>query len=101
MQRDSFKNIINSGKPVLIDFYADWCGPCKVQAPVLKKLKAMLGNSTRVIKIDVDKNKAIASKLKVLSIPTVMIFHRGKLIWRASGVQSLGALKKKLMDLVS
>ncbi len=97
----SFQDLINSDTPVLIDFYADWCGPCKAFAPVLDNLKHEMGESTRVVKIDVDKNPDIAGKLQVRSIPTVMIFQNGDLKWRAQGAQSLPAMKAQLEPLIA
>jgi thioredoxin 1 len=96
MSKTNFQKLIDSEKPVLIDFYADWCGPCKAFAPVLKELKQQVGDQVRVIKIDVDKNPNIAGQLQVRSIPTVMIFQKGQLKWRAQGGQSLEAMKQQL-----
>ncbi len=96
MSKSSFEDIINSEKPVLIDFYADWCGPCKAQTPILEELKSDMGEAIRIVKIDVDKNTAIAQKLQVQSIPTLMIFRKGELKWRSMGVHSLPQLKQQL-----
>ena len=100
-QTTSFKDLINSEEPVLIDFYADWCGPCKAFAPILDELKQEMANEVRVVKIDVDANQAIAQKLGVRSIPTVMIFQKGELKWRAQGLQSLSTLQQQLGPLVA
>ncbi len=99
MKKTSFSDLINSPKPVIIDFYADWCGPCKVFHPILDELKEEMGAKIRVIKIDVDKNQALSSKLQVRSIPTVMIFQNGEAKWRAAGVQSLQTLKSELANI--
>ena len=99
MSKSSFKDIINSQTPVIIDFYADWCGPCKAFAPILSQLKKEMGDKARVLKIDVDKNQVLAQKLQVQSIPTVMIFQNGELKWRAMGVQTLHTLKQQLAQL--
>lgn len=100
MAKTTFKDIIDSDKPVLIDFYADWCGPCKAVTPVIDKLKAELGDRIRVVKIDVDRNQELSQKLQIFSIPTLMIFQNGELKWRAMGVQTLAVLKQQLEALV-
>jgi thioredoxin 1 len=93
----SFKDIINSDKPVLVDFSATWCGPCKTMVPILDKLKKIVGDSATVIKIDVDKNPQAASAYKVQSVPTLMIFKNGELKWRQSGVVQANELQMLLM----
>lgn len=90
----TFSEIINQEKPVLVDFYADWCAPCKMQAPMLKELKEKLGDKVSIIKIDVDKNRKLASKFKVMSVPTLIIFKKGEAKWRQSGVFPSDELEK-------
>jgi thioredoxin 1 len=84
--KDSFNNIINSGTPVLVDFHADWCGPCKMLAPILKQVKEEMGNALKIVKIDVDKNQSLASTYQVRGVPTMLLFKNGKQVWRQSGV---------------
>ena len=84
--KDNFNTIINSGTPVLVDFFADWCGPCKMLAPILKQVKDEIGEHIKIIKIDVDKNQPLASKYQVRGVPTMILFKEGKQLWRQSGV---------------
>jgi thioredoxin 1 len=87
MPRKSFSDLINSpGMPVLVDFYADWCGPCKTMAPILQQVAAQREGKLRVIKIDIDKNPAVAQQYQVRSIPTLILFRQGQPVWRQSGV---------------
>jgi thioredoxin 1 len=93
-KKATFKDILRTDKPVLVDFAAEWCGPCKMQKPILKQLVSKMGSKARVVTIDVDKNKSIASKYRVMSVPTLAIFKNGKLVWREAGVKQLGQLEK-------
>lgn len=83
-----FKDIINSKKPVLVDFYATWCGPCQALSPVIGEVKKELGTKMKVIKIDVDKKKSISNKYKIRTLPTLAIFQNGEILWRASGMKT-------------
>ncbi len=89
----SFKEIINSSTPVLVDFHATWCGPCKVLSPILKSFKNEMGDKVKVIKIDVDKNQALAGAYNVKGVPTVIMFKDGEVKWRKSGVLQLEEMK--------
>ena len=93
---EKFEDLIKSDKPVLIDFFATWCGPCKMMHPVLEDLAGKIGDDARIIKIDIDKNEQLASSYDVRSVPTLMIFRNGELKWRAAGVHSAADLEEKL-----
>ncbi|HNE28884.1 MAG TPA: thioredoxin [Saprospiraceae bacterium] len=88
----TFAELMKSDRPVLIDFYADWCAPCRAMKPVLDDVKARLGENVNIYKIDVDKNQALAARFNIRSIPTLMIFNKGNAVWRKSGMASSAEL---------
>lgn len=94
----SFDQIINSEKPVLIDFYATWCGPCQMLAPILKEVKDSLGERVSILKVDVDKNQELAAMQQVRGVPTMMLFQKGKQLWRQSGVLSKEEIIKNILE---
>jgi thioredoxin 1 len=89
---ETFGSIIKGDKPVLVDFFATWCGPCKMMPPILEKVHQQMGEQVRIIKIDVDRNQQLATELNVSSVPTLAIFKNGEIKWRQPGVQQAGAL---------
>jgi thioredoxin 1 len=93
----TFQDIISSDKPVLVDFFATWCGPCQTLSPILKEVKDSLGENISIIKIDVDKNQALATQYQVRGVPTMILFYQGKQVWRQSGVLS----KQQLLQTIS
>ncbi len=93
---ETFGTIIKGDKPVLVDFFATWCGPCKMMHPILEQVSKQLGDEVRIVKIDVDKNQQLASQLQVSSVPTLAIFKNGEIVWRQPGVQPANLLAEKL-----
>ena len=94
----TFHEIINQNKPVLVDFFATWCGPCKAMQPVLDELKSRVGESASIIKIDVDKNQQLAANYQVRGVPTLILFKNGTSVWRQSGVVAAADLEKLIND---
>jgi thioredoxin 1 len=94
----NFNQIIQSDKPVLVDFFATWCGPCQMLAPILKDVKTNLGERVSIIKIDVDKNQAVAAQYQVRGVPTMILFQNGKQLWRQSGVMSKEEIIKIIVE---
>lgn len=93
----TFNEIISSGQPVLVDFFAEWCGPCKVLAPTLKEIASEAGEKVRILKVDVDKNPEAANKYNVRGVPTLILFRNGEIKWRQSGVLP----KHTLLEIIS
>lgn len=96
----SFKEIINSEIPVLVDFFAEWCGPCKMMPPILNEVKSILKNSVTILKIDVDKNQQAAKVYGVQGVPTLIVFQKGNIVWRKSGVIPANDIVNQIKTLV-
>ncbi|MEO1518341.1 MAG: thioredoxin [Bacteroidota bacterium] len=99
-QKQSFHDIINGEQPVLIDFFAEWCGPCKAMAPVLKEVAGKWNEQVRVIKIDIDKNQLLSSRLQIRGVPTFVLYQKGKVAWRASGMQTAHQLEQAIQSVL-
>ena len=93
-KKQTFSEIIQGDIPVLVDFYADWCGPCKMMSPVIEQFATEMGAKVRILKVDVDRNPLVASAYKIQGIPTIMLFKKGNVLWRESGVVPGHVLRK-------
>lgn len=100
IRNQSFSDIINGEKPTLVDFYTDWCGPCKMMTPILKNLKKKMGDNINIIKIDAEKNPAAAIRYQVRGVPTLILFQKGRILWQQSGVVQLDQLYSIIMSKV-
>lgn len=99
METKNFNELVNSTQPVVIDFFTEWCGPCKAMKPVLENLKSRLGDKVKIIKIDIDENPDIASQLDIRSVPTLMIFQNGERKWRKIGISSVSEMESVITQL--
>jgi thioredoxin 1 len=95
-EKKTFTDIIQGSKPVLVDFSAEWCGPCKMMPPILKELKEKMGDNITILKMDIDKNPAVANSYQIQSVPTLIVFREGQIKWRQSGVVRADQLKSVL-----
>ena len=98
---ETFSDIINGNKPVLVDFYAEWCQPCKMMKPILEELRDKMKDEIRIIKVDIDQSPAASSFYNVTSVPTLMIFQGGKIVWRQPGVVPAVSLQKIISQIIS
>lgn len=96
---EKFNEMINGELLTLVDFFATWCGPCKMMHPILEQLKEKMGDDIRILKVDVDKNEALSMQYRIQSVPTLMLFKKGEMIWRQSGAMSLNDLMQKISQL--
>ncbi|WPR74268.1 thioredoxin [Algoriphagus sp. NG3] len=98
----TFQELIDGDQPILVDFHATWCGPCKMMQPILEDTAKQLGGKVKIVKVDVDKNQLAASKFQVRGVPTLILFQKGKILWRESGVvqahQLVNVLKSKIAE---
>ncbi len=97
---NNFETLISGEKPVLVDFYAEWCRPCQVMAPILEEVKSQIGDKATIIKINVDENRDLTAQYGIQSIPTLFIFKQGQIVWQASGVQSRATVTAALKQFI-
>ena len=98
---ETFGDIINGDKPVLVDFFAEWCGPCKLMKPILEELREKMGDEIRIIKVDIDKSPVASTQYNVTSVPTLMLFQKGNMLWRQPGVVPAVSLQKIISHFIS
>ncbi len=96
---DKFSEVIKADKPVLVDFFATWCGPCKMMTPILHELKTAMGDKITILKIDVDKNPEVSSQFQVQGVPTLIVFKKGRVAWRQSGVVPAKELERVISSI--
>ena len=96
---EKFNEMINGEQLTLVDFFATWCGPCNMMHPILEQLKEKMGDDIRILKVDVDKNEALSMQYRIQSVPTLMLFKKGEMLWRQSGAMSLNDLMQKISQL--
>ena len=94
----NFDNMINDDKPTLVDFFATWCGPCRMQSPILEEVKKRIGDQANIIKIDIDQNADVAARYNVRSVPTLILFKQGEALWRTVGLQQADLLEAKIRE---
>lgn len=100
-KKETFSDLINGERPVLVDFTAEWCGPCKMMKPVLEELRQRMGNEIRIIKVDIDQSPQAAVSYNVNSVPTLILFQKGNILWRQSGVIAAPSLQKIINQFIS
>ncbi|MBP3536394.1 MAG: thioredoxin [Muribaculaceae bacterium] len=93
-----FTDLISQDKPTLVDFFATWCGPCRMQGPILEQVKSRVGDAANIIKVDIDKSQALAAQYNVQSVPTLIMFKNGEAVWRAVGVHQADQLEGKIKE---
>lgn len=98
---NDFNTFIQQDKPTLVDFFATWCGPCRMQAPILEEVKKRIGDKANILKVDIDENRELAAQYNVRSVPTIILFKNGEAVWRTVGLQQADLLEEKLRDHLS
>ena len=98
---NDFEKLINDSKPTLVDFFATWCGPCKMQSPILEQVKNEIGDKGNIVKVDIDRNRDLAAHYRVQSVPTLILFKNGEPVWRTVGLQQADTLRDKILEHVA